>query len=182
MAIKPVGINTVLATSTTSAQSSAISQQVENIRVLAESVGCYVAIGTNPTATNEDFYVGVSGGAEEIAIGFPAAQRVVGITTGTTTTIDFPEGTGSPFAVGEAVTLTAGQSNFDFTHKIVKSIDNTPGEVGFYNTRIVVDHNSSSVTDTFDPNNWTQLRKSIKVAVLSEAGTGKAYIQQVQVS
>ena len=27
------------------------------------------------------------------------AQRVVGITTGTTTTIDFPEGTGSPFDV-----------------------------------------------------------------------------------
>ena len=182
MAIKPVGINSTVSTSTTSAQTSAISQQVENIRVLAETVGCYVAIGTNPTATNENFYVGTSGGAEEIAIGFPAAQRVVGITTGTTTTIDFPEGTGSPFAVGEAVTLTAGQSNFDFTHKIVSSIDNTPGEVGFYNTRIVVDHNSSSVTDTFDPNNWTQLRKSIKVAVLSEAGTGKAYIQQVQVS
>tara|TARA_R100001443_G_scaffold67276_2_gene76091 strand:+ start:6705 stop:7253 length:549 start_codon:yes stop_codon:yes gene_type:complete len=182
MAIKPVGINTVLATSNSSAQSAAFSQQVENIRVLAESVGCYVAIGTNPTATNENFYVGVSGGAEEIAIGQASAQRVVGITTGTTTTIDFPEGTGSPFTVGEAVTLSAGQSNFDFTHKIVKSIDNTPGEVGFFNTRIVVDVDTSSVTDTFDPNNWTQLRKSIKVAVLAEAGTGKAYIQQVQVS
>ena len=181
MAIKPVGINSTVSTSTSSAQTSAISQQCENIRVVAETVGCYVAIGTNPTATNENFYVS-STDASEIAIGFPAAQRVVGITTGTTTTIDFPEGTGSPFAVGEAVTLTAGQSNFDFTHKIVSSIDNTPGEVGFYNTRIVVDHNSSSVTDTFDPNNWTQLRKSIKVAVKSEAGTGKAYIQQVQVS
>tara|TARA_R100000027_G_scaffold49792_1_gene38367 strand:+ start:539 stop:1084 length:546 start_codon:yes stop_codon:yes gene_type:complete len=181
MAIKPVGINSTVSTSTSSAQTSAIQQQTENIRVVAESVGCYVAIGTNPTATNENIYVPTTDSVE-VAIGFPAAQRVVGITTGTTTTIDFPEGTGSPFAVGDAVTLTAGQSNFDFTHKIVQSIDNTPGEVGFYNTRIVVDHNSSSVTDTFDPNNWTQLRKSIKVAVVSEAGTGKAYIQQVQVS
>ena len=182
MAIKPVGINTVIATSTSSAQSSAISQQVENIRVVAETVGCYVAIGTNPVATNENFYVTPSGGAEEIAIGFPAAQRVVGIITGTTTTIDFPEGTGSPFAVGHAVTLSAGQSNFDFAHKIVSSIDQTNGSAGFYNTRIVIDYNSSSVTDTFDPNNWTQLRKSIKVAVKSETGSGKAYIQQVQVS
>ena len=181
MAIKPVGINSTVSTSTSSAQTSAIQQQTENIRVVAESVGCYVAIGTNPTATNENIYVPTTDSVE-VAIGFPAAQRVVGITTGTTTTIDFPEGTGSPFAVGDAVTLTAGQSNFDFTHKIVSSIDNTPGEVGFYNTRIVVDHNSSSVTDTFDPNNWTQLRKSIKVAVKSEAGSGKAYIQQVQVS
>ena len=181
MAIKPVGINSTVSTSTSSAQTSAISQQCENIRVVAESVGCYVAIGTNPTATNENFYVS-STDAAEIAIGFPAAQRVVGITTGTTTTIDFPEGTGSPFAVGEAVTLTAGQSNFDFTHKIVSSINNTSNVGGYFNTRIVVDHDSSSVTDTFDPNNWTQLRKSIKVAVKSEAGTGKAYIQQVQVS
>ena len=181
MAIKPVGINSTIITSTHSARTSAISQQTENIRVVAEGVGCYVAIGTNPTATNENFYVS-STDASEIAIGFPAAQRVVGITTGTTTTIDFPEGTGSPFSVGEAVTLTAGQSNFDFTHKIVSSINNTSNVGGYFNTRIVVDHDSSSVTDTFDPNNWTQLRKSIKVAVKSESGTGKAYIQQVQVS
>ena len=181
MAIKPVGINSTISTSTSSARTSAISQQTENIRVVAETVGCYVAIGTNPTATSENFYVS-STDASEIAIGFPAAQRVVGITTGTTTTIDFPEGTGSPFSVGEAVTLTAGQSNFDFTHKIVSSINNTSNVGGYFNTRIVVDHDSSSVTDTFDPNNWTQLRKSIKVAVKSEAGTGKAYIQQVQVS
>ena len=181
MAIKPVGINSTISTSTSSARTSAISQQTENIRVVAETVGCYVAIGTNPTATSENFYVS-STDASEIAIGFPAAQRVVGITTGTTTTIDFPEGTGSPFAVGEAVTLTAGQSNFDFTHKIVSSINNTSNVGGYFNTRIVVDHDSSSVTDTFDPNNWTHLRKSIKVAVKSEAGTGKAYIQQVQVS
>lgn len=181
MAIKPVGINSTISTSTSSARTSAISQQTENIRVVAETVGCYVAIGTNPTATSENFYVS-STDASEIAIGFPAAQRVVGITTGTTTTIDFPEGTGSPFSVGEAVTLTAGQSNFDFTHKIVSSINNTSNVGGYFNTRIVIDHDSSSVTDTFDPNNWTQLRKSIKVAVKSEAGTGKAYIQQVQVS
>ena len=181
MAIKPAGINSTVSTSTSSARTSAISQQTENIRVVAETVGCYVAIGTNPTATNENFYVS-STDASEIAIGFPAAQRVVGITTGTTTTIDFPEGTGSPFAVGEAVTLTAGQSNFNFTHKIVSSINNTSNVGGYFNTRIVIDHDSSSVTDTFDPNNWTQLRKSIKVAVKSESGTGKAYIQQVQVS
>ena len=78
--------------------------------------------------------------------------------------------------------MTAGQSNFDFSHKIVASINNTANVGGFYNTRMVVNHDSSSVTDTFDPNNYTEIRKSIKVAVKSESGTGKAYIQQVQVS
>jgi len=181
MAIKPVGINSTVSTSTSSARTSAISQQTENVRVVAESVGCYVAIGTEPTATNENIYVSTSDSVE-VAIGFPASQRVVGITTGTTTTIDFPEGTGCPFAVGEAVTLTAGQSNFDFSHKIIASINNTANVGGYYNTRMVVNHDSSSVTDTFDPNNYTEIRKSIKVAVKSESGTGKAYIQQVQVS
>mgnify|MGYP001176405353 CR=1 FL=1 len=187
MAIKPVGINTVIATSTSSAQSSAISQQVENIRVVAESVGCYVAIGTNPVATNENFYVDSSGGAEEIAIGFPAAQRVVGIITGTTTTIDFPEGTGSPFAVGDAVTLTSGtqisQPYYNFTHKVVTAINT--GNIqsgGFFNTRITVNNDSSGIVTAFNPDNYTELRKSISVAVKTQSGTGLAHIQQVQVS
>ena len=46
-------------------------------------------------------------------IGFrPSSQRVVGITTGTTTTIEFPEGTGSPFGVGNlsvAITVTGSK-------------------------------------------------------------------------
>lgn len=181
MAIKPVGINSTLSTSTSSARTSAISQQTENVRVVAESVGCYVAIGTEPTATNENIYVSTSDSVE-VAIGFPASQRVVGITTGATTIIDFPEGTGCPFAVGEAVTLTAGQSNFNFSHKIIASINNSANVGGYFSTRMVVNHDSSSVTDVFDPNNYTEIRKSIKVAVLTESGTGKAYIQQVQVS
>ena len=180
-ALKPVGINTTISTSTTSAQSSVVSQQSDTIRVVAETVGVYVAIGTNPTATNENFYVG-STDSQRISIGPTRAQRVTGITTGASTIIDFPEGTGCPFAVGDAVTLTAGQSNFNFSHKIVSSINNTSNVGGFYGTRMTVDHNSSSVTDVFDANYYTEIRKSVKFAVKSEAGTGKAYIQQVQVS
>ena len=37
-ALKPVGINTTISTSTTSAQSSAVSQQSDTIRVVAETV------------------------------------------------------------------------------------------------------------------------------------------------
>jgi len=180
-ALKSVGINTTLTSGTSSVSSSAFNQQSDTIRVIAETVGVYVAIGTNPTATNENFYVS-STDAAEISIGPTRSQRVVGVTTGTTTTIDFPEGTGSPFAVGEAVTLTAGQTGFNFAHKIVSSVNNTSNVGGYHGTRIVVDYDSSSVTGTFDPNNYAELRKSIKVAVKSEAGSGKAYIQQVQVS
>lgn len=178
-ALKPVGINTVLGTSTTSVQTSAISQQSDALRVVAETAGVYVAIGTNPTATNENYYVSTNE-TETITIGPIASQRVVGITTGSTTIVDFPEGTGCPFAVGDAVSLTVnGQSTFDFSHKIVTDVNTTSDRSGYFNTRATIDHDSSSVTVVFSAP-YAELRKSIKVAVKTESGTGKAYIQQVQ--
>ena len=180
-AIRPVGINSTLTTSTSSVQTSAISQQSDNLRVVAETAGVYVNYGANPTSTNENIYVPVGEG-EDISLGPVQSQRVVGITTGATTIIDFPEGTGCPFGVGDAVTLTANQSNFNFTHQLVQSVDNTAGVGGYFNTRMTVNYNSASVTDVFDAQQFAEIRKSIKVSVATESGTGKAYIQQVQVS
>ena len=180
-ALKPVGVNTTFATSTTSAQSNEIAQQSDSVRVVAEGAGVHVAIGTNPTATVDNFYVPTTD-ATEISLGPVRSQRVIGVTTGTTTIIDFPEGTGSPFMIGDAVSLTVtGQSNFNFTHKIVTSIDTSAGVSGYFSTRLTVDHNSSSVTDVFESVEAT-LRRSVKVACKTESGTGKVFIQQVQVS
>ena len=72
--------------------------------LLKVTAGVHV-IGTNPTATVDNFYVPVTD-ATEISLGPVRSQRVVGVTTGTTTLIDFPEGTGSPFEIGDAVSLT----------------------------------------------------------------------------
>jgi len=178
-ALKPVGTGQVIATSTSAAASSAFDQQTDRIRVVAESAGCHVAVGANPTATTSDIYVGTSG-AEEISLGPVAAQRVVGVTTGATTIIDFPEGTGCPFAVGDAVSLTAtGQSYYDFSHKTIASINNTAGVGGFFGTRVVVTNNSSGIATAFAAN-YAELRRSMKVSVITNASTGKAFIQQVQ--
>ena len=180
-ATRPVGINSTVSTSTSSAQTSAISQQSDTLRVVAESVGVYVNYGSNPTATNENIYVGTSDDLK-ISLGPVSAQKVVGVTKGSSTIIDFPEGTGSPFDVGDTVSLTApNQSAFDFSHQTVTAVNNTAGAGGFFGTRITVSYNSSGVSGTFaDPD--ATLRKSFKVAVKTEAGTGKAYIQQVQAS
>jgi len=178
-ALKPVGTGQVIATSTSAAASAAFDQQTDRIRVVAESVGCHVAVGANPTATASDIYVSTSG-AEEISLGSVAAQRVVGVTTGATTTIDFPEGTGCPFSVGDAVSLTAtGQSYYDFSHKTIASINNTANVGGFFGTRIVVTNNSSGIATAFAAD-YAELRRSMKVSVISNAGSGKAFIQQVQ--
>ena len=61
-------------------------------------------------------------------------------------------------------------------------MDSTIGAAGYFGTRIVVDHDSSSVTDVFDANQGTSLRKSIMIAAKTQASTGKVFIQQVQVS
>ena len=84
--------------------------------------------------------------------------------------------------MGDTVSLTApNQSAFDFSHQTVTAVNNTAGAGGFLGTRITVSYNSSAVSGTFaDPD--ATLRKSFKVAVKTEAGTGKAYIQQVQAS
>ena len=179
-ALKPVGTGQVLATTNGSATaSSAFNQQSDRIRVVAESVGCHVAVGANPTATTADIYVS-TGDPEEISLGPVAAQRVVGVTTGATTTIDFPEGTGCPFSVGDAVSLTAtGQSYYDFSHKTIASINNTAGVGGFFGTRIVVSNNSAGIVTAFAAP-YAELRRSMKVSVISNASTGKAFIQQVQ--
>jgi len=179
-ALKPVGINTVLSTSTGVTTTSAISQQSDAIRVVAEGAGVYVAIGTNPSPTNENYYVSTNEN-ETITIGPIASQRVIGITTGSTTIIDFPEGTGCPFAIGDAVTLTVnGQSSYNFTHKILTDINTTSNVGGYYNTRVTVDHDSSSGNPSALTAPYAELRKSIKVAVKTNSGTGTAFIQQVQ--
>ena len=178
-ALKPVGDNQVIATSGVSTQSSAISQQSDALRVVAEGAGVHVAIGTNPTADATHYYVS-SNESDVITIGPITSQRVVGITTGSTTTIDFPEGTGCPFNIGDAVTLTVnGQSYYDFTHQILSDINTTSNVGGYFNTRVTINYNSSGVATAFNAP-YAELRKSIKVAVKTNSGTGTAFIQQVQ--
>ena len=176
-----IGTVTTLTTSGTSARSGAIAHKSDSIRFVAVSQGHHVAIGTLPTGSTTDYYI-PSGGEAILSIGRPASQRVVNVIVGTATTIDFPEGTGSPFAVGDAVTLTVtGQSDFDFEHKIVSSVDTSAGVSGYFSTRITVDHNSSSVSEAFNPA-YAELRGSLMVAARTDSGSGKLYVQQVQVT
>ena len=183
MAHNPVGINSALPITSTSKRGvDTTPHKTDALRVVAVGAGAHVAIGTLPTATTQNYYV-ASGEAEVITLGACRNQKVIGITTGTTTTIDFPEGTGSPFQVGDAVSLTVtGQTDYNFTHKIVSSVNNTAGIDGFYSTRIVVNHDSSSGNPAaLTPTNSAELRGSFMVAALGD-GTGKVHYQQIQSS
>ena len=95
---KPVGLGSSIAiTSGAATTSSALSVQTKALRVVAVSAGAFIGIGTSTTAATTDYFV-PAGGTAVLALS-PASQRISGITTGATTTIIFPEGSGSPFVV-----------------------------------------------------------------------------------
>ena len=186
MAHNPVGINSALPIngSSSSRGLDTTAHKTDALRVVAVGAGAHVAIGTFPTATTQNYYVAV-GEEEVITLGACRNQKVVGLsTTGTTTVIDFPEGTGSPFQAGDAVTLTvANQDYWNFTHKIVASVDNTAGINGFYNTRITVnnDYGVGYAHTSLISTNFAELRGSFMVAALG-TGSGTLHYQQIQSS
>ena len=114
---------------------------------------------------------------------------MIGITTGSTTLIDFPEGTGSPFAVGSRVNLTVtDQSYYDDVvgFATVSKVWSGSGRNGYYSTRITVDADTSGIVTAYSSDNYAELRNSFKVSALSKGGaiTGKStlYYQQVQIT
>lgn len=181
MALRPVGVGTSITINATSTQSSTFSVQSNVLRVVSVGVGAHVAIGTNPTATTADFYV-PSGQATTLAL-TKASNRVVGIITGTTTIVTFPEGTQCPFGVGDYVTLSGAQSYYNsiITHQPVISVDTTTGVNGYHQTRCSIGTDTSGIVTAFSSAD-ASLTNSLRVAARSDSGTGVLYLQQVQIS
>ena len=186
MTLRTVGAGTSITTGAASQQSVPISGKSTAIRVVATGQNTHVAIGTEPTAAVTDFVV-PKDSAATLAFSNTSA-RIVSYTKGTTTILDFPEGTSSPFGVGDYVSLSCpANTDFDFTHKRVKTVYDKArtsqayaGE-NYFGTRIIVEHNSGSVSGTFNDPDAT-LRGSFKVAARTDSGSGKLYIQQVQIA
>ena len=189
MAHNPVGSGASIALTVDTANTSALmAHKANTLRVvlIGESgvQGAHVSIGTDASASTSDYYIAKDVPAS-INIFRPSSQRVVGITTGTTTTIEFPEGTGSPFGAGSSVAITVtGQSYYDdiINGNGVASVDNS----AFGNGKIVVNADTSGIVTAYDSSNYAELRNSFKVSALAKGGaaTEKAalYYQQVQVT
>ena len=191
MTLRTVEAGTSITTSATSAQSSAISGKSTALRVVATGQNHHVAIGTDPTAAVTDFFI-PSGGVATLAVSNTSA-KVAAISTATTYTyIDFPQGTSSPFAAGDYVSLDlaggSDQDYYNFSHKRVKQVYSSgrtseaySGE-NYFSQRIVVENDYGRNISTSLVDNNTTLRGSYKVADRSDSGSGKLYIQQVQIT
>jgi hypothetical protein len=180
MTHRPVGSGVSFTTSTTSSKSAAFSGRTNTLRLVATGANAFVAIGTEPTATTSDYCI-PSGTSATLAIDNGSA-RIVGVTTGTTTYVDFPEGQASPFGIGDYVSLTAStQTYYNFTHYPVVQVYNTSNQGGYYSTRIGIATDTSGIATAFaDPD--ATLRNSIKVAAITDTGSGTLYTQQVQIT
>ena len=180
MAHRPVGAGSSFNFSAGAATtSSAFSVQSNVLRIVAVGGAAHVKVDGDPVATVTDYYV-PSGGTVTLAL-TKASNRVTGITTGTTTIVDFPEGTQCPFGVGDYVSLSAsGQPYYDFTHQKVSSVDVSSGVNGYHQTRAVISYNSSGIVTAFSSPD-ANLTSSQKISARG-LGAGTLYIQQVQLS
>ena len=205
MALNPVGAGTsialVAAGTVIQNQSGAQTHQSAYLRCVAVDCPVNVAVSMATTAAATpgitSFFIRKDS-SETLFIGKPRSNRVVGLTTETdgTVTIDFAEGTGTPFNGGDAVSLTVtGQTYYNFSHKIVNSVNSTSGLNGYYSTRINVDYdygddNPGGIQTTFNNAgqvSWAEMRSSFVVGAqsatgLGAQGQGALYIQQVQTS
>ena len=196
MALQPVGSGSSIA-SGASASHAKFAHQSDVVRVYADGCTATVAVGNTAVAAATDFIVPANHEPLTINIGRPSAQRVVGVTTtNTTTVIDFPEGTGNPFFVGQRVSLTVTDPqnrHFEFTDKPVASINNTSNVGGYFGTRLVVTHTYGAIVGVHTayvdgPSESAELRDVVHISALAKpnshgnAATGAVYFQQVQVT
>ena len=190
MALNPVGSGSSLLVSTDTAKviAAGIAQQAKSLRVTLVGAsgleGAHIKTGTMPTATTADFYL-VKGETATLNIDRPSSQRVTGITTGSTTIVQFPEGTGTPFGVGSSVNITVtGQSYYDdiINGNQVTAVDNS----AFGNGKLTVAADTSGIVTALS--GYATLRNSFRVSALGDAAknaaskTGVLHYQQVQIS
>lgn len=178
MSHRPIGVGASFNfTAGTATTSTAFSVQSSVLRVVAVGGAAHISVGSTPSATSSNYYV-PSGGTETLAL-TKASNRVVGVITGATTIISVPEGTQVPFGIGDYVTLS-GSLYHNFTHAEVLSVDSSSGINGFFQTRMIVNHNSSGIVTAFNSPD-ASVTASNKVSAFG-TGTGILYYQQVQIT
>ena len=146
---------------------------------------------TGFVATTEDFVV-TDQEPVIIALGQVCSQPVVGIETGVQTFIDFPEGTGSQFVVGQSVNLYVndaadGTSQTGFGASVRDVGINTvyTGSVpdGYNSTRVGIDTNTTECPAYLGFHTaFAQLRNNFKVAAIKADGSGPGTLIVQQVS
>ena len=169
MAIKIVqNVNRITATVGAATTSNPIALKSGYLRVSTGLTSIYVETGGSPVATVDSFQITPYG--SEVIKERLARQRIVGITTGTSTTVLFDENAGNPFLVGDYVTIqdvtTVG---INTEHKLITAVSDDS---------VTVSYNTSSVTGPIVATG-ANISRSVKVSVLASSDTQNVSITEI---
>lgn len=144
---------------------------------------CYLEIGYNPIGVNTNSSLWVDKSETVILKESVASGRVIGVTTGTYTIIDFPQGTQTPVSENDYVELTGIQpSGINTSYSRVQSVNTSAGYDGYFGSRITLDWDTSSIAGIVTVTQSAEVRKAIKLSILDGGfGPNKIHITEVQV-
>ena len=182
MAHQPVGTGFSFATSQNSA-GQAFTVQSDTIRVVAKGSGQHVAIGTTGPATTADYYV-PSGGSATLSLGRVSSIPAVGIATGQNSVVTLLEGMGNPFKVNDVVIVSGvtGATGFNTTARVVSIQEARTIGYAQFGAKLTVDHDSRVLNSDNAVTTAAEARRTLTVAARTDSGSGKLYVQQVQIS
>ena len=182
MAHQPVGDSQTLTTGTGSTRVQ-FAVQTDTVRVVPISQNVHVAIGTTATATTSDYFV-PAGTSATLNLGRASSIGVAGVATGTATVIDLLEGMGNPFKVNYVLTISGITcvTVFNTTAKVVSIQEARPIGYAQFGAKLTIDHDSRGLYAGDAVVTAGQARRTLTVAARTDSGTGKMYVQQVQIS
>lgn len=160
-------VNSVSVSAGTTATSDPISLQSGYLRVSCGSTAAYIQISENPVATANDFMIVPN--SSDVIKQRVARQWISGITTGTTTVLDFGENNGNPFAIGDYVTISGGYpAGINTTHSQVSAVTHST---------LTLNYNSAAVTGI--ALTGAIVSRSVKVSIFASSATNVS-IAEVQ--
>ena len=182
MAHQPVGDSQTLTTGTSSTRVQ-FTVQSDTLRVVPVSQNVHVAIGTTATATTSDYFV-PAGTSATLNLGRVSCIGVAGIATGTSTTLELSEGMGNPFKVDDVLTISGvtGVTGFNTTAKVVSVQEARTIGYAQFGAKLTVDHDSRALNSDNAVTTAAEARRTLTVAARTDSGSGKLYVQQVQIS
>lgn len=168
MAIKIVqNVNRISPSASVASTSTAISMKSGYIRVSTGNTGAFIDVGPDPVATSNNFHLPPYG-TEVLKERF-VKQRISGVTTGTTTVLDFSDLNGHAFTLADRVTVEhASPIGINTTHSNILSLTATT---------VTINHNTSSLTGVAVTN--AIATRSVKVSALGDGAATNVSIVEV---
>ena len=168
MAIKLVqNVNRISPSASVASTSTAIAMKSGYIRVSTANTGAYISIGADPVATSNSFFVPPY--TSEVLKERFVRQRITGVTTGTTTVLNFADLNGHAFDLSDRVTIENGYpAGINTTHSSILSLTDTT---------VTLNYNSSSVTGVAIT--AATASRSVRVSALGDGTATNVSISEV---